>query len=88
MRIRTVKFDIATEMGVGVRFYLLDESMCLYFEEMSYEELIPLFVKIQSAWNMKIYDKDGNLLVSSEENGAIASVLDANGNVIWEANAE
>ena len=88
MRIRTVKFDNATEMGVGVRFYLLDESMCLYFEEMSYEELIPLFVKIQSAWNMKIYDKDGNLLVSSEENGAIASVLDANGNVIWEANAE
>ena len=33
----------------------------------------------------QIYDKDGHLLVSSQEDGSVAYVLDKNGNKIWEA---
>ena len=76
-----------TTLAVGVRFCYVGENVHFYIEEMSYEELIPLFVKISMHWDIKIYDKDGNLLISDEKTGAVASVQDANGNVIWQANA-
>ena len=35
----------------------------------SYEEMIALFDVVQNPWKMQIFDKDGNRLISSAENG-------------------
>jgi len=72
--------------NLNARFNYVGEEFCLYFEGNTYQELVELFAVITNSWNMKIYDKDGNQLISSESNGSVACVKDANGNVIWEAN--
>ena len=72
--------------NLNARFNYVGGEFCLYFEGNTYQELVELFAAITNPWNMKIYDKDGNQLISSESNGSVACVKDANGNVIWEAN--
>jgi hypothetical protein len=42
----------------------------------------------QLHWDCKIYDKDGNRLVSSEDNGSVAYVVDKDGKTIWSADAQ
>ena len=85
VRIRTIQLSNVDTFGVSARFNCLGEDLKVYIEEMSYEELVPMFAKITAHWDVEFYDKDGNLLVCSEENGAVACVKDADGNIIWEA---
>ena len=70
------------------RFSYISEGFSLYFDEHSYEELIKFFSGVSNSWKLKVFDKDGNQLICSEKNGTVARVLDADGNVIWEATAE
>ena len=70
------------------RFFDGSEDFCLYFDKMTYDEIIPHFEVVRNAWKMKIFDKNGNQLVCSEDDGTVAYVLDKNGNKIWEASAE
>ena len=43
---------------------------------------------VARSWTCKMYDKDGYELICSEEDGTIAYVRDAEGNVVWEASKE
>ena len=73
------RFAIAARLS-----YTLDE-MQVHVTEQSYEELIVLFDVVQNPWKMQIFDKDGNRLISSAENGSVVRVVDAEGNTVWEA---
>ena len=59
--------------------------MKVYVTGQSYKEMIALFEVVQSPWKVQIFDKDGNRLICSEEDGTVARVVDAKGNTIWEA---
>jgi len=67
---------------------VLDPEFCLYFDTNTYEEIANYFSGIARVWDFKMYDKDGNQLFCSEEDGTIAYVKDATGKVIWEAPEE
>jgi hypothetical protein len=86
--IAKIDLEKVTAFNLNARFYQASEEFCLYFEGNSYQELIPLFEPVTNAWTMKIYDKDGNQLICSQQNGTVVCVKDAQGNIIWEATEE
>jgi len=65
-------------------FYKVSEDFCLYIND-PYLDIIDFLAILKNPWTMKIYDKDGNLLISSYETGNVACVKDPNGNIIWGA---
>ena len=86
-RTKTIAMDKAVngKFALAARLSFVLEEMQVYVTEQSYEELIALFENVQSPWKMQIFDKDGNRLISSEENGSVLRVVDAEGNTVWEA---
>jgi len=89
LRIKTLINDTtAAGFAAGSSFDDVSEDFALYIEEDSYTDIIGLFAKVNTAWTMKIYDKDGNQLFSAEDNGSVAYVKDKDGKVIWSADAQ
>ena len=72
----------------GAYLYKISAEFKLYVHKQTWQEMIPYFAKLYDPWVMQIFDKDGNQLVCSEEDGTVAYVLDKNGNKIWEASEE
>ena len=76
--------DVASNrFGIAARLYLVSGDMKVYVTGQSYKEMIALFEVVQSPWKLQIFDKDGNRLICSEEDGTVAYVVDAKGNTIW-----
>ena len=85
LRVGGVALGNVTAFNVNARFNYVDADFVLYVENCTYQELIEMMAGITNSWKLKIYDKDGNLLISSDSNGSVAQVRDANGNIIWDA---
>ena len=62
---------------------VFNEEFELHFDADTYTDIIEYLANINKPWNFEVYDKDGNRLYSSEDNGSVAYVEDAEGNVIW-----
>ena len=60
-----------------------NEEFELHFDADTYTDLVEYFAKCNNHWNFAIYDKDGNRLYCSKDNGSVAYVENAEGNVIW-----
>jgi hypothetical protein len=69
----------------GAYLYQVSAEFKLYVHKQTWQEMIPYFATLTDPWVMQIFDKDGNRLVCSEEDGTVAYVLDKNGNKIWQA---
>ncbi len=59
------------------------EDFELHFDADTYTDVIAYLANVNTSWNFKVYDKDGNRLYCSEIDGSVAYVEDAEGNVIW-----
>jgi hypothetical protein len=69
----------------AARFNWASAQFRLYFDKATYEEIIPCFETINTHWDIRVFDKNGYELISDEETGAVAYVLDTEGNKVWEA---
>ena len=91
--VKTLKTDKLADGFIGsTPFDDVSEDFELRFVEDSYEELIFKFRKLTYSWKFKVYDKDGNRLICSQDTsggyrGRVVSVVDKDGNVIWSENA-
>jgi len=92
--VKTLKTELFADGIIGsAKFNYVSDDFELHFVEDSYEELIPKFKNLSYSWNFKVYDKDGNRLISSQDTsggyrGRIVSVVDKDGKVIWSENAQ
>ena len=77
-----------TEISAGAPLSYTNANLRVYIEKQTWQELIPCFASVTNPWTMQLFDKDGNQLVCSEDDGTVAYVLDKNGNKIWEASYE
>jgi len=69
----------------AARFNWASAQFRLYFDKATYEEIIPCFETMNNHWDIRVFDKNGYELISDEETGAVAYVLDTEGNKVWEA---
>ena len=60
-------------------------DLTIYFDTNTWEEVVAYLANVTKPWDCTIYDKDGNQLHCSEDNGSIAKVTNAKGEVIWTA---
>ena len=63
-------------------------DLTIIFDTNTWEEVVAYLANVTKHWDCAVYDKDGNQLHCSEDNGSIAKVTDAQGNVIWTAETE
>ena len=59
----------------------------VYFDADTYTDIIEYFANLTYSWCFQVYDKDGNRLYCSADNGSVAYVENAAGEVIWTATA-
>ena len=78
---------VSGKFAIAARLSYVLEDMRVYVTGQSYEELIDMFSNVDLPWKLQIFDKDGNQLICSEENGSVVRVVDAEGNIIWAASA-
>ena len=60
----------------------------VYFDADTYVDIIDYLAALKDSWQFQIYDKDGNRLYCSTENGSVAYVENSAGEVIWTADAQ
>lgn len=68
--------------------YVTNSDFEIHFDADGYEAIIAYMAQVKTKWVVKMFDKDGNRLICSENSGAIAQVVDKDGNVIWTAPVE
>ena len=59
------------------------EGYKVVFDASSYTDIIEYFSKLNKTWIFELYDMNGNRLYCSADNGSIAYVENAQGEVIW-----
>ena len=78
--------SIAEELVLnGTARFSYAGDLTIYFDGNTWEEIAAYMSVVTKPWDCTIYDKDGNQLHCSEDNGSIAYVTNAEGTVIWTA---
>ena len=68
----------------GVKWNMTNgEEVNIYFDNNTYEDIVEFFRYCKAAWNVNIFDKDGNRLVCDDDSGIIGSVVNAEGETLW-----